>query len=160
MAEEKEEQFEVESIQAEQVNAMYYDAGLIEPHYTLRRLNTIRGRIYFRFADEANLLEPIFYGGTTNMTSEIPKSEQLIDWYASKGAEWAKRNYYQRMLFGSLEHLMLADYAIFKKLNLVDKLHYQLPEQIPYLLFYIQKIPLIPYFFFKDFLLLKPLLGH
>jgi hypothetical protein len=120
MADEKDDlkSADIEGIQAEEVNAMYYDAGLIEPMYKLRRLNTIRGRIYFRFQDEVNLLEPIFYGGTTNMTSEIPKSEQLIDWYASKGAEWAKRNYYQRMLFGSLEHSMLADYAIFKKLNL------------------------------------------
>lgn len=110
----------VEAIRAEEVNALYYDAGLIEPHYKLRRLNTVKGRLYFRFQDEVNLLEPLFYGGTTNMTEEIPKSDALIEWYANKGTASAKRHYYLRMLFGSLEHSMLADFCIFKKISLTD----------------------------------------
>lgn len=106
-----------ETINAEQVKALYFNGSLIQPDYELFRLNTPRGRVYFRELGNSTFA---FYGGTSNLTSEIPKDDLLIDWMANKGVAAAKRYFYLRMLFGSFEHSLLAELCIEGQVDLDD----------------------------------------
>lgn len=111
MEEEKQDGAQFETISAEKVTGLYFNNELIHPDFQLYRLNTPKGRIYFRPLD-AEEKTFAFYGGAGNLVSEIPKSDYLIEWYAMKGMAAAKRYYYLRMLFGSLEHSLLAELCI------------------------------------------------
>jgi len=117
MSDEKEQAGLFETIDAEKVKELYFNEELIQPNYELFRLNTPKGRIYFRPLDE-NAKTFAYYGGTGNLTSEIPKDDNLIEWMAHKGVTEAKRYYYLRMLFGSLEHTLLAELCIMGEIDL------------------------------------------
>ncbi len=118
MADEKETPaFEV--VEAEQVSPYYFKEGLIRPDYDLYRLNLPKsGRVYFRFADRANQLEPIFYGGVTSVNDEIPKGEFLMKWIADKGWSESRRYTFLRMLYGSFSHSRLSDLVMLGNIDL------------------------------------------
>lgn len=122
---EKKELPAFETIEAEEVKAYYYNSELIQPDYELFRINSPRGRIYFRFQDRVNQLEPLFYSGSTNMLEEVPRSEYLIQWIANKGYSDAKRYMWIRMLYGSFSHSRLADLVMLGTCPLDD-----LPEML------------------------------
>lgn len=127
-----------ESIQAEKVEGLYHNADLISPQYELFRLNTERGRIYFRQVGDGTFR---FYGGTGNLTSEIPKDDALINWFAKQGIVAAKRQFYMRMLFGSFEHSLLAELCIVGRVEL-DELGARLREYFFKQSFYVGELEL------------------
>lgn len=113
-----------ELIQSERVEAMYWNTEQLIMGYELYRLNTPSGRIYFRFTQPDNKA-PIFYGGATSVSKEIPQEENLIEWIANKGYGQAKRYYFMRSLFGSFEHSRIAELAIMGVINLDE-----IPERL------------------------------
>lgn len=115
--EDKKELAAFESIEAEKVEGLFVSDTLIRAPYELYRLNTVKGRIYFRELGGGTFA---YYGGTGNLTSEIPKDDSLMEWYANKGITAAKRYYYQRMLLGSFEHTLLAELGIIGEVDLDD----------------------------------------
>lgn len=94
-----------EFIKAENVNPVYFNGSLIKPDYTLTRLNTPAGRVYFTFENE----EPFFYSGTGAIERELPKNENLEEAMADQGYAPAKRKMNKRMLAGSFLHSRFAD---------------------------------------------------
>lgn len=104
-----------ELIESEKIEPMFWDKEQIDMVCELYRINSPAGRIYFRF--DANN-EPVFYGGATSIGKEMPQDENLIKWIADTGYSEAKRYYYLRSLFGSMEHTMFAEMAIMGKVIL------------------------------------------
>jgi hypothetical protein len=115
--EKKDDELNFELIQSEKVDPMFWDDKRIILNYELMRLNSPAGRIYFRFSlpDEK---APVFYGGATSVSKEMPQEDNLIEWIANKGYSQAKRYYFMRSLFGSFEHSRIAELAIMGKISL------------------------------------------
>lgn len=114
---EETKEMNVEHIDTEKVVAMYHNAELIQPSFDLYRLNSQKGRVYFRFA-EPNNTSPIFYSGTGSLTKEIPLGKNLTKYIAHKGFEESEREFYLRMLYGSHTHTVIANYIQKGSLNI------------------------------------------
>ena len=109
-----------EQIGCEKVDSLYWGGQLLKPEYQLYRLSTGKGRVYFRFQDQQNFRDPILYGGATSLSSEIPLSEEIINWKLAKGEMGSDRYMWMRTLFGSLSHTCIADYVNNGAINLTE----------------------------------------
>ncbi len=114
---EEKDSLNFEVVGSEKIEPMFWDSTQITVVSELYRINTPNGRIYFRIQPNG---EPIFYGGATSITQEMPQEESLIQWISAKGYSEAKRTYYLRSLFGSMEHSKIAQLAIDGSVDLDD----------------------------------------